>query len=60
MGGCISTYVENEDNLEIVKIDIVKKCMKEIDLLKPKMNGKCKEYFSYLHKLGELVLAENE
>lgn len=60
MGGCISTYVENEGKLDVLKINIIRKCMKELNLLIPKMNEEYKEYFSNLHKLGYLIVEEVE
>lgn len=55
--GCVSTYVGNKGSLDIERINILKKCMSELEAILPELNSEGKEYFSILQKLGNLILS---
>jgi hypothetical protein len=59
--GCISTFIGSHGNLPRDQIDILRKCLTDIDRVIPSLDGEARRYFSVLRELGRSVLegAEN-
>lgn len=54
--GCISTYVGNRGKLDQKRIDVLRGCTVDLDVVLPDLTGDIRDYFSELLVLSQEVL----
>ncbi len=54
--GCINTFVGNQGKLDRERIDILRNCTSELDLILGQLTGEIKGYFTELSELSHKVL----
>ncbi len=56
IAGCVTTYIGSKGVLEYQKIEILKKCREELNIVLSKLRGLSKEYYAHLNELVNLIL----
>jgi hypothetical protein len=57
--GCIYTYVSKENrSLDLERYQVLQKCKDDLEIVLGRVEGDAFEYFSRLHEMCRLILAE--
>lgn len=54
--GCISTFVRNRGELDQERVDILRNCVRDLDIVLGQLTGDTKVYFTALSELSHKVL----
>jgi len=56
--GCISAFLGNKGTLDTDRVNVLRKCVSDLERLLPGLNGEVSSYFGHLYQVGCLVLRE--
>lgn len=57
ISGCVVFFLDSPEGLDPQRVEILKDCLADLEVVTSELDADCQPYFVRLHHLGSLLLA---